>query len=38
MEYPKSYGYSGYKEDCTFAIWKEVAGNKKSAGHRQAPF
>nr|WP_109206281.1 type IA DNA topoisomerase [Moorella sp. Hama-1] len=32
MEYPKSYGCSGYKEGCKFAIWKEIAGKKITAG------
>lgn len=28
IEYPKSYGCTGYKEGCKFAIWKEMAGKK----------
>jgi DNA topoisomerase-3 len=30
VEYPKSYGCSGYREGCRFAIWKQVAGKKIS--------
>lgn len=28
VEFPKSYGCTGYKEGCKFAIWKEMAGKK----------
>lgn len=28
VEYPKSYGCSGYKDGCKFAVWKETAGKK----------
>ncbi len=28
VEYPKSYGCSGYKDGCKFAVWKEIAGKK----------
>jgi len=28
VEYPKSYGCTGYKEGCKFAIWKEISGKK----------
>jgi len=31
IEYPKSYGCSGYRDGCKFAIWKEVAGKKITA-------
>jgi DNA topoisomerase-3 len=31
VEYPKSYGCSGYKEGCKFAVWKEIAGKKITA-------
>jgi len=31
VEYPKSYGCSGYKDGCRFAVWKEVAGRKIAA-------
>jgi DNA topoisomerase-3 len=30
VEYPKSYGCTGYKDGCKFAIWKEIAGKKIS--------
>lgn len=30
VEFPKSYGCTGYKEGCKFAIWKEIAGKKIS--------
>lgn len=32
LEYPKSYGCSGYKEGCKFAIWKEISGKKLTPG------
>ncbi|WXJ84385.1 DNA topoisomerase 3 [Moorella thermoacetica] len=32
MEYPRSYGCSGYKEGCKFTIWKEIAGKKITPG------
>ncbi|MDA8333938.1 MAG: DNA topoisomerase 3 [Peptococcaceae bacterium] len=28
VDYPKSYGCSGYKDGCKFAVWKEIAGKK----------
>ncbi|RKO65732.1 DNA topoisomerase III [Desulfofundulus salinus] len=28
VEFARSYGCSGYKEGCRFAIWKEIAGKK----------
>jgi DNA topoisomerase-3 len=31
VDYPKSYGCSGYKEGCKFAIWKEIAKKKITA-------
>ena len=30
VEIPKSYGCTGYKDGCKFAIWKEIAGKKIS--------
>lgn len=27
-DFPKSYGCTGYREGCKFAIWKEIAGKK----------
>jgi DNA topoisomerase-3 len=34
IEYPRSYGCSGYREGCKFAIWKEIA--KKEITAKQA--
>jgi DNA topoisomerase-3 len=31
IEYPRSYGCSGYREGCKFAIWKEIAKKKITA-------
>jgi DNA topoisomerase-3 len=31
VDYPKSYGCSGYREGCKFAIWKEIAKKKITA-------
>lgn len=31
VEFPKSYGCTGYKDGCKFAIWKEIAGKKITA-------
>lgn len=31
LEYSKSYGCTGYKGGCNFAIWKEIAGKKIAA-------
>ncbi|OAT83487.1 type IA DNA topoisomerase [Desulfotomaculum copahuensis] len=28
VEFTKSYGCTGYKEGCKFAVWKEIAGKK----------
>lgn len=28
VDFPKSYGCTGYREGCKFAIWKEIAGKK----------
>jgi DNA topoisomerase-3 len=28
VDYPRSYGCSGYREGCKFAIWKEIAKKK----------
>ncbi|MBO8128921.1 MAG: DNA topoisomerase III [Peptococcaceae bacterium] len=36
VEYPKSYGCSGYREGCRFAIWKQVAGKKISRTQAKA--
>jgi len=30
VEYPKSYGCTGYKDGCKFVIWKEIARKKIS--------
>jgi DNA topoisomerase-3 len=35
LEYTKSYGCSGYRDGCNFAIWKETAGKKITAKQAQ---
>ncbi|MBE3588662.1 MAG: topoisomerase C-terminal repeat-containing protein, partial [Thermoanaerobacteraceae bacterium] len=38
LEYAKSYGCSGYKDGCKFAVWKEIAGKKITSNQAKELF